>query len=59
MNKTNNDRAATLALASAKALLECLRVGRLPGIKNARRARKLADRAFNQHRRSAALLAAT
>lgn len=51
-----NDRAAALALSAAKAFLECLAVGRLSGVKNARRARKLARQAFSQHRRAGALL---
>lgn len=50
-------RAATLALASCKAFLACLKAGRLPGRKNSRKALRLATKAFQQHRRAGAILA--
>jgi hypothetical protein len=53
-----SDRAAVLAQSSAEAFMECLAVGRLPGLRNARRAQKLARKAFRQHRRAATILGA-
>jgi hypothetical protein len=50
------DRAAALALSSAQNFLECLRVSRLPGRANARRALLTIRQAVRQHRRAAALL---
>lgn len=58
MTSANNmDRAAVLALNSARNFLACLDAGRRPGLVNARRALKLVRKAMRQNARAAVLVA--
>jgi len=51
----DGDRASILALNAARNLLECLRIGRLPGRANSRRALACIRQASRQNRRAVAL----
>ncbi len=57
--QTDSDRAATLAMQSVDNFLLCLKLGKLPGRANARKALYAIRKACQQHRRAGELLGVT